>query len=83
MSETIFTKGVCPVSVSDRTHRWTTIKATARLRNPPAPAFTLQQVLPDLQRRVSNSKSQTLEFPTLRGEAGAAGDGGAMVFFRN
>lgn len=51
------------------------------LRNPPAPAFTLQQVFPDLQKRVSNTTNQTPEFPRLRGEAGAAEDGGAMVFF--
>lgn len=53
------------------------------LRNPPAPAFTLQQVFPELQKRVSNTTNQTPEFPPLRGDAGAAGDGGAMVFFQN
>ena len=49
------------------------------LRNPLAPAFTMQQVFPELQKRVSNSTNQTPEFPRLRGDAGAAGDGGAMV----
>lgn len=51
------------------------------LRNPPAPAFTLQQVFPALQKHVTNSTNQIPEFPPLRGDAGAAGDGGAMVFF--
>lgn len=51
------------------------------LRNPPAEAFTLQQVFPALQKHVTNSTNQIPEFPPLRGDAGAAGDGGAMVFF--
>jgi uncharacterized caspase-like protein len=53
------------------------------LRSPPGPTFTLQQVFPELQRRVSNSSNQTPEFPRLRGDASAGEDGGAMVFFRN
>lgn len=53
------------------------------LRNPPAATFTLQQVFPALQKHVSNSTNQIPEFLPLRGDAGAAGDGGAMVFFAN
>jgi hypothetical protein len=51
------------------------------LREPPAPTFTLQQVFPELQRRVSNLTQQVPELVRLRGDAGAADDGGALVLF--
>jgi hypothetical protein len=50
------------------------------LQAPPASNFTLQQVFPDLQKRISNATRQVPELTRMRSEL-SADEGGAMVFF--